>query len=231
MESTPLDPAQSPWEPLRRLSRWPLILMQVLLGIFCLWICAVACFVAAEYAGGWKPSLIILLFAALAAFGLRKAYRLERALAKLQDAPADEELGSAIAGIWNNPGQRDLPPQEAWLAARPRLRLFAIAGLLIFLCASVPNLLDGIDEYRKDLYGQPWKRSFALGCFALYGAWVFLELYRCAAKLTPDNGRLGEAMELHRQFWTHAPYLSFGSFVILAAILMLVIQGNPIKSH
>lgn len=221
MESTPLDPAQSPWEPLCRLSRWPLILMQVLLGIFCLWIFAVACFVAAEYAGGWKPSLIILLFAALAAFGVRKAYRLERALAKLQDAPADEELGSAIAGIWNNPSQRDLPPQEAWLAARPRLRLFAIAGLLIFLCASVPNLLDGIDEFRKHLYGQPWKRSIALGCFALYGAWVFLELYRCAAKLTPDNGRLGEAMEHYRRFHNYGAIFALGiAWAMFCSILM-----------
>jgi hypothetical protein len=209
-EHMPLEPAQSPWEPLRRLSRWPLILMQVFLGICALGLLALACAVAAEYDGGWKASLIILLFASLAAFGLRKAYRLERALAKLQDAPADEELGSAIAGIWNNPGQRDLPPQEAWLAARPRLRLFAIAGLLIFFCASIPNLLDGIDEYRKHPYGQPWKRSFALGCFALYGAWVFLELYRCAAKLTPDDGRLGEAMEHYRRFHNYGAIFAVG---------------------
>jgi hypothetical protein len=220
-DSMPLEPAQSPWEPLRRLSRWTLTLMQVILGIFCLGLFVGACFVAAEYAGGWKPSLIILLFAALAAFGLRKAYRLERELAKLQDAPADEILGSAIAGIWNNPSQRDLPPQEAWLAARPRLRLFVIAGLLIFFCASIPNLLDGIDEFRKHLYGQPWKRSIALGCFALYGAWVFLELYRCAAKLTPDNGRLGEAMEHYRRFHNYGAIFALGiAWAMFCSILM-----------
>ena len=221
MDSVPLDPAQSPWEPLRRLSRWTLTLIQVILGIFCLGLFVGACAMVADSGEQWIGLLVILLVATLAAFGVRKAYRLERALAKLQDAPADEELGSAIAGIWNNPGQRDLPPQEAWLAARPRLRLFAIAGLLIFLCASVPNLLDGIDEYRKHLYGQPWKRSFALGCFALYGAWVFLELYRCAAKLTPDNGRLGEAMEHYRRFHNYGAIFAVGiAWAMFCSILM-----------
>ncbi len=221
MDSVPLDPAQSPWEPLRRLSRWTLTLIQVILGIFCLGLFVGACAMVADGGEQWIGLLVILLVATLAAFGVRKAYRLERALAKLQDAPADEELGSAIAGIWNNPGQRDLPPQEAWLAARPRLRLFAIAGLLIFLCASVPNLLDGIDEYRKHLYGQPWKRSFALGCFALYGAWVFLELYRCAAKLTPDNGRLGEAMEHYRRFHNYGAIFAVGiAWAMFCSILM-----------
>jgi len=220
-DSVPLDPAQSPWEPLRRLSRWTLTLIQVILGIFCLGLFVGACAMVADGGEQWIGLLVILLVATLAAFGVRKAYRLERALAKLQDAPADEELGSAIAGIWNNPGQRDLPPQEAWLAARPRLRLFAIAGLLIFLCASVPNLLDGIDEYRKHLYGQPWKRSFALGCFALYGAWVFLELYRCAAKLTPDNGRLGEAMEHYRRFHNYGAIFAVGiAWAMFCSILM-----------
>jgi hypothetical protein len=221
VDSVPLDPAQSPWEPLRRLSRWTLTLIQVILGIFCLGLFVGACAMVADGGEQWIGLLVILLVATLAAFGVRKAYRLERALAKLQDAPADEELGSAIAGIWNNPGQRDLPPQEAWLAARPRLRLFAIAGLLIFLCASVPNLLDGIDEYRKHLYGQPWKRSFALGCFALYGAWVFLELYRCAAKLTPDNGRLGEAMEHYRRFHNYGAIFAVGiAWAMFCSILM-----------
>ena len=220
-DSMPLEPAQSPWEPLRRLSRWTLTLMQVILGIFCLGLFVGACFVAAEYAGGWKPSLIILLFAALAAFGLRKAYRLERELAKLQDAPADEILGSAIAGIWNNPSQRDLPPQEAWLAARPRLRLFAIAGLIIFLWAGLPLLYAGINEYRLHFYDRSWKRSIALGCFALYGAWVFLELYRCAAKLTPDNGRLGEAMEHYRRFHNYGAIFALGiAWAMFCSILM-----------
>ena len=207
------EPTASPWEPLRRLSRWPLILMQVFLGICALAPLALDYSVVAEYDEGWKAILIILLFllfASLAAFGLRKAYRLERELAKRQAAPADEELSSAIAGIWNRPDQRDLPPREAWLAARPRLRLVAVAGLIIFLCASIPNLLDGIDEYRKHLYGQPWKRSIALGCFALYGAWVFLELYRCAAKLTPDNVRLGEAMEHYRRFHNYGAIFAIG---------------------
>lgn len=220
-DSMPLEPAQSPWEPLRRLSRWTLTLMQVILGIFCLGLFFAACAMVADGGEGWIAGLSILLVASLAAFALRKVYRLERALAKLQDAPADEELGSAIAGIWNNPSQRDLPPQEAWLAARPRLRLFAIAGLLIFLCASVPNLLDGIDECRKHLYGQPWKRSIALGCFALYGAWVFLELYRCAAKLTPDNGRLGEAMEHYRRFHNYGAIFALGvAWAMFCSILM-----------
>lgn len=220
-ESPPPDPTQSPWEPLRRLSRWTLTLMQVILGTFCLGLFLAACAMVADSGEGWIAGLGILLVASLAAFAMRKAYRLERALAKLQDAPADEELGSAIAGIWNNPSQRDLPPQEAWLAARPRLRLFAIAGLLIFLCASVPNLIDGIDEYRKHLYGQPWKRSFALGCFALYGAWVFLELYRCAAKLTPDNDRLGEAMEHYRRFHNYGAIFAVGiAWAIFCSFLM-----------
>lgn len=221
MDSVPLDPAQSPWEPLRRLSRWTLTLIQVILGIFCLGLFVGACAMVADGGEQWIGLLVILLVATLAAFGVRKAYRLERALAKLQDAPADEELGSAIAGIWNNPGQRDLPPQEAWLAARPRLRLFAIAGLLIFFCASIPNLLDGIDEYRKHLYGQPWKRSFALGCFALYGAWVFLELYRCSAKLRPGNVQLDEAMEHYRRFHNYGAIFAIGiAWAMFCSFLM-----------
>jgi len=221
VDSVPLDPAQSPWEPLRRLSRWTLTLIQVILGIFCLGLFVGACAMVADGGEQWIGLLVILLVATLAAFGVRKAYRLERALAKLQDAPADEELGSAIAGIWNNPGQRDLPPQEAWLAARPRLRLFAIAGLLIFFCASIPNLLDGIDEYRKHLYGQPWKRSFALGCFALYGAWVFLELYRCSAKLRPGNVQLDEAMEHYRRFHNYGAIFAIGiAWAMFCSFLM-----------
>lgn len=113
------------------------------------------------------------------------------------------------------------PPREAWLAARPRLRLVAVAGLIIFLCASIPNLMDGIDEYRKHLYGQPWKRSIALGCFALYGAWVFLELYRCASKLSPANVRLGEAMEHYRRFHNYGAIFAIGiAWAMFCSILM-----------
>jgi len=221
VKSTPLDPAQSPWEPLRRLSRWPLTLMQVLLGIFCLWIFAVACFVATEYAGGWKPSLIILLFAALAAFGLRKAYRLERELAKLQAAPTDAELSQAIAGIWNRPEQRDLPPEEAWLAARPKMQLVALAGLIIFLWAGLPLLYAGINEYRLHFYDRSWKRSIALGCFALYGAWVFFELYRCSAKLRPVNVQLDEAMEHYRRFHNYGAIFAVGiAWAMFCSFLM-----------
>jgi hypothetical protein len=214
-------PPLPPKTPLAKLSRWPLILMQVFLFICALGLLALACAVAAEYDGGWKVSLIVLLFASLAVFGLRKAYRLERELAKLQAAPTDAELSQAIAGIWNRPEQRDLPPEEAWLAARPKMQLVALAGLIIFLWAGLPLLYAGINEYRLHFYGQSWKRSIALGCFALYGAWVFFELYRCSAKLRPGNVQLDEAMEHYRRFHNYGAIFAIGiAWAIFCSFLM-----------
>lgn len=55
--------------------------------------------------------------------------------------------------------------------------------------------------------------------FGAYGLWACLKLHRCGRKLSKDGRHLAEAMELHRQFWSHAPFLSLGSFVMLLAIL------------
>lgn len=65
------------------------------------------------------------------------------------------------------------------------------------------------------------------GLFSAHGLWAFVKLLRCGLKLRPDGLNLAEAMELHRQFWSHAPYVSVGSFIILVATLWPGIQGHP----
>lgn len=69
------------------------------------------------------------------------------------------------------------------------------------------------------------------GVFSVYGLWVFVKLLRCGLKLRPDGLHLDEAMELHRQFWSHAPYVSVSSFVILLPILWPGIQGHPNRPY
>lgn len=109
--------------------------------------------------------------------------------------------------------------------ARTSILIMASAGLIGYAALTALCLSTLLAD--QSLHGFVWFGAL----FGAYGLWVFLKLHRCGRKLSKDGQDLDEAMELHRQFWTHAPYLSFGSFVILAAILMLVIQGNPIKSH
>jgi hypothetical protein len=125
------------------------------------------------------------------------------------------------------PPSHDSGDEAAAIAygARPSILILATAGLIgyaILTALCLWALVADPSFQGNVLFG---------ALFGAYGLWACLKLHRCGRKLSKDGQHLDEAMELHRQFWTHAPYLSFGSFVILAAILMPGIQGNPIKSH
>jgi hypothetical protein len=125
------------------------------------------------------------------------------------------------------PPSHDSGDEAAAIAygARPSILILATAGLIgyaILTALCLWALVADPSFQGNVLFG---------ALLGAYGLWACLKLHRCGRKLSKDGKHLDEAMELHRQFWTHAPYLSFGSFVILAAILMPGIQGNPIKSH
>jgi len=60
----------------------------------------------------------------------------------------------------------------------------------------------------------------ALAPYSLYGAWVFRKLLRGARLLTPDRANLSEAFALHREFWTHAPFLSGLGLLIFLSIFV-----------
>ena len=113
--------------------------------------------------------------------------------------------------------------------ARPSILVMAWAGLIGFsaiLAFALYMAVSGIEE------GTPFTSRLlggAVSTLALYGAygfWVFLKLHRCGRKLTPDGAQLAEAMELHRQFWNHAPFVSACSIPIAIAILWPGFQGR-----
>lgn len=104
--------------------------------------------------------------------------------------------------------------------ARPSILVMAWAGLLGYLALTVlfVLILLSVQELRRFV--------LAGALYGAYGFWVFLKLHRCGRKLTPDGTQLAEAMELHRQFWNHAPFVSACSIPIAIAILWPGFQGR-----
>jgi hypothetical protein len=113
------------------------------------------------------------------------------------------------------PPSHDSGDEAAAIAygARPSILILATAGIIGYAAFNVFCL--------SILITGPGFHGFALfgALFGAYGSGVCLKLHRCGRKLSKDGRHLAEAMELHRQFWSHAPFLSLGSFVMLLAIL------------
>jgi hypothetical protein len=113
-------------------------------------------------------------------------------------------------------------PEAAAIAygARTSILAMAWAGLLgyFILTLLLVALLLGDQELRRFV--------LAGALYGAYGFWVFLKLHRCGRKLTPDGAQLAEAMELHRQFWNHAPFVSACSIPIAMAIFWPGFQGR-----
>jgi hypothetical protein len=104
-------------------------------------------------------------------------------------------------------------PETAAIAYGARTSILVMAwvglsGFAAILAFALYMAISGIEE------GTPFESRLlvgavsALGLYGTYGIWVFLKLRRCGRKLTPDGEQLAEAMELHRQFWVHAPFVS-----------------------
>ena len=124
-------------------------------------------------------------------------------------------------------------PEDAAIAhgARTSILTMAWAGLVVYLAILVLWLVFvplSLWAFAKN--SQPIEAIeifsaaclFAIFAYALYGGWIFRKLLLCGRMLTPDGKNLKEALSLHRQFWTHAPFLSGLSLVIVLGILVLV---------
>jgi hypothetical protein len=215
METPP--PTPSPWEPLRRLSRWPLRVLMAFLGLFGYVACRLA-FALAPH--GTAVPAVLLVFVALCALGILKAYRFGKALAERQADPTNEALAEFILEVWVNRTKRAPTPEEGWLAVRPRLRLIAIAGISTCACVAIAYFGSAAEAHQLHFRERKWIAHLALGGFAVYGAGVFFELFRCAWKLSQENTKLTEAMEHYRRFHNHGLILAFGvSWALFCSLL------------
>lgn len=113
------------------------------------------------------------------------------------------------------PPSHDSGDEAAAIAqgARTSILIMASAGLIGYAALTALCLSTLVAD--QSLHGVVWFGAL----FGAYGLWVCMKLHRCGRKLSKDGKHLDEAMELHRQFWSHAPFLSLGSFVMLLAIL------------
>jgi len=214
-------PVPSPWEPLRRLSRWPLVLLMAFLSFLAFGLFMLALEVLRHSREDRAGAAIMLAFIAVGLLGIRKLYRFERGLARLQAEPSSEALADFIRKAWTTRAQQGLSPEEGWLDARPRLRLVAIAGITFFLGLAAAYFYSAATEYLRHYYDRPWRAPLAMGAFTLFGAGVFFQLFRCASKLSPENLRLAEAMEHYRCFHNYGFIFAFGiAWAFFCSILM-----------